>query len=416
VSFQDSGLIPAAPTPQLLGSALYRAFSRSFSAAFFDRNATDLRAGQARTSERFFQETFIAYRDEHGGIPKGLSKKDFELFSSRALRRIHNELSLRAEDLRELPVLSAAIKDALEVHYRLLLLAGMPESMAGRRGHMFSAHFVDDLMQRSKKVFKSPSLERVRKTAVNQVLMGRYPSLSAASRRYRALLLQARTLAADESNLEPLTRTAATLVFCGNFKTMKAFKTCYERNYTRCLRTFGSDTDTASIVRSAALLVTMRGGETPAEAKKRLDYLTNESTARYPKAQGKSELLRTARLMVFLKKYPNFDVFDARYESVKKSVSRALRTRPRLQELESTIINEVMAFKYPSGSLAVKFLTRLDATAKKRFQNDPLLGPVAPQGVVSVFRREFRDLNHWERVQRRGGGPLLRESLKKSTL
>jgi hypothetical protein len=229
--------------------------------------------------------------------------------------------------------------------------------------------------------------------------MGRYDSLTAARKRYRALLTEARAVAANDPHLEPLARTAATLVFCGNFKTMAAFKTLYKKNYSSCVESFGADRDTASVVRSAALLLTMRKGETPSEAKLRLDELTRERDLRYPKAQGKSELLRTARLMVFLKKYPSFESFDSRYEQVQKSVSRALLARPHLQPLEATIINEVMAFKYASGSRAVKALAKLDALALKRFAGDPALAPLARKGAVAVFRKEVHDLNHWERVQ-----------------
>jgi len=392
---------PANQLESITGGLLYRSFSQAFTAAFFDNNAPKLRPGQPRIEERALLSAFLEFQKSQGAIPEGFSPKSFHTFTSRAMRRIHNELGITAADLRTLPALAGAIKDALEVHYHLLLVAEMPESMAGRRGHMYSASFVQDLQNESQTVFNGERLARVQKTAVNQVLMGRYPGLPQARRRYQTILRDARATCGGDPILEPLVRTTATLIFCGNFKSAAHFKRLYRKNHAACTGLFGSDPETASTVRSAALLVTMRRSETPQEAKLRLDSITADCKKRYPKIEGRSEQLRMTRLLVFLGKYASLDGYDARLAVVRRGVAEALKHYPGLMSLEATIINETMGFKYRSGSKAVEALARYSESAKIKFGQDPILGPLAASGVVATFRKEFRDLNHWEREQRR---------------
>ena len=341
-------------------------------------------------------------------------------------------VDLQAAEVRANPALRIALIEHIEREYRELTELGIKPSAIVRRGHLYSAAEVRELIERAAELFRGAPGERSReRSMIELVLRGVYPDIEALhaaakgieaeaqirfggdpdtagvagmaaglvirrERRsieechaiYTTALREGEEITRTISEFGSISRGMASAVLAGRYASMAEAAAVWHRTATEVEAVF-KDSPYESLVRTTTGLV-MRGTYSSAgAARAALERLQEEMDAATAEREDLTPIARSLMLMVYAQLYPAVPAVVERYEHALREADDLFSTDAAGRSLARTAAYLVTQRRYPSAAAMYERSRELEGAAVRLLGDGPAeVREVARTLVLSVLKGE----------------------------
>jgi|GEM_PF-4644793 len=315
-----------------------------------DLREIPVRMGGPSLKIQAIQDEILKAIQVHPHLSEARKSDSTFLTFSRKMTTVTTEfLDWNAQTISRNSTLRSAFVEFLDTNYSILTDAGIAPSTIKKHGHKRTLWEVGQIIQDIQSDFlNDPTTKGIHKTALTQVLEGRYQSVKKAKERYVELYADSKEQFGGNEETKNLVKTAATAVFTNTYPTISDAKERYLNILNDVRREFGEDPHSKTVIRSASLYVFQKKYRSVEEAKKAFDNIHHEVCNEFKNQIESSRLIRTLVGIRFKGRYKTTNAMKKAFETAQKESQNAFGTDPQLKRYQRTAAVLLTCKVFPS--------------------------------------------------------------------